>query len=93
VLPKDQYNTGDVLKVEVPSQKILKTLKLEKGNMVLLIGGAHPGAVRVIETYQIKRGSEPNLVTFKEGGGTVKENVFVVGDKTPEIKLLEAKVA
>jgi len=93
VLPKDQYNTGDVLKVEVPSQKILKTLKLEKGNMVLLIGGAHPGAVRVIETYQIKRGSEPNLVTFKEGGGTVKENVFVVGDKAPEIKLLEAKVA
>jgi len=93
VLPKDQYKTGDVLKLEVPSQKIMKAFKLEKGSMAMLIGGAHPGAVRVIETYQIRRGSAPNLVTFKEGGSTVKENVFVVGDKVPEIKLLEAKVA
>ena len=91
LLPKDQYKTGDVLKIELPSQKIIKTFKLEKGNMVLLTGGAHPGAVQVIETYQIRRGSAPNLVTFREGGGTVKENVFVIGDKTPEIKLLEAK--
>ncbi len=93
VLPKDQYKTGDVLKLEVPSQKIMKAFKLEKGSMAMLVGGAHPGAVRVIETYQIRRGSAPNLVTFREGGSTVKENVFVVGDKAPEIKLLEAKAA
>ena len=91
LLPKDQYKTGDVLKIELPSQKIVKTYKLEKGNLALVIGGSHPGTVQTIESYQIRRGSAPNLVTFKEGFSTIKENVFVVGDKTPEIKLLEAK--
>jgi len=93
LLPKDQYKTGDVLKIEVPSQKVMKTLKLEKGSIALLIGGSHPGSLQTIETYQIRRGSAPNLVTFKEGFETVKENVFVVGEKAPEIKTLEAKAA
>ncbi|HEX9909085.1 MAG TPA: 30S ribosomal protein S4e [Thermoplasmata archaeon] len=93
VLQKDQYKTGDVLKIELPSQKIMKAFKLDKGSMALLVGGSHPGTVQTIETYQIRRGSAPNLVTFKEGFGTVKENVFVVGDKAPEIRLMEAKAA
>ena len=91
LLPKDQYKTGDVLKIEVPSQKILKSFKLDKGSVALLTGGSHPGSVQTIEAYQISRGSAPNIVTFKEGLTTVKENVFVVGDKLPEIKLMEAK--
>ena len=92
-LPKDQYKTGDVLKLEVPSQKIMKAFKLEKGNMAFLIGGSHPGTIQTIEDYQIKRGSASNIVTFKEGFGTVKENVFVIGDKAPEIRTPEAKAA
>src|SRR5512136_1796898 len=93
LLPKDQYKSGDVLKIEVPSQKVMKALKLEKGSIALLIGGSHPGSLQTIENYQIRRGSVPNLVTFKEGLETIKENVFVVGEKTPEIKTLEAKAA
>lgn len=93
LLPKDQYKTGDVLKIELPSQKVLKAYKLEKGSLALLIGGSHPGTIQTVEDYQVRRGSAPNLVTFKEGFSTVKENVFVVGDKTPEIRLLEAKAA
>ena len=91
LLPKDQYRTGDVLKIELPSQKIVKAFKLEKGNLALLVGGSHPGSLQTIESYEIRRGSASNLVTFKEGFSTVKENVFVVGEKTSEIKLLEAK--
>lgn len=93
LLPKDQYKTGDVLKIELPSQKVLKAYKLEKGSLALLTGGSHPGTIQTVEDYQVRRGSAPNLVTFKEGFSTVKENVFVVGDKTPEIRLLEAKAA
>ena len=91
IVPKDQYKTGDVLKIELPSQKVMKAYKLEKGNLALVTGGSHPGTVQTIESYQIRRGSASNLVTFKEGFSTVKENVFVVGEKAPEIKLLEAK--
>jgi len=93
LLPKDQYKTGDVLKIELPSQKIVKAFGLEKGNVALLVGGSHPGSLQTIENYQVRRGSASNLVSFKEGFSTVKENVFVVGDKVPEIKLLEAKAA
>jgi small subunit ribosomal protein S4e len=93
ILATDQYKTGDVLKIDVPSQKLVKNYRLEKGSVALLIGGSHPGSLQTIEDYQIRRGSAPNLVTFKEGFSTIKENVFVVGDKAPEIKLLEAKAA
>lgn len=93
LLPKDQYKTGDVLKIELPSQKVLKAYKLEKGNLALLIGGSHPGSIQTIEDYRVRRGSASNLVAFKEGFSTVKENVFVVGDRTPEIRLLEVKAA
>ncbi len=91
LLPKDQYKTGDVLKIDVPSQKIVKAIKLDKGSLAFVIGGSHPGTLQTVEKYEIRRGSASNLVTFKEGFSTVKENVFVVGDKTPEIKLPEAK--
>jgi len=93
LLPKDQYKTGDVLKIELPTQKVVKVFKLEKGSLVLLIGGSHPGTVQTIESYEIKRGSSPNIVTLKEGFSTVKDNVFVVGEKSPEIKVPEAKIA
>ncbi len=93
LLPKDQYKTGDVLKIELPTQKVVKAFKLEKGSLALLIGGSHPGTVQTIESYDIKRGSSSNIVTFKEGFSTVKENVFVVGDKSSEIKVPEAKIA
>mgnify|MGYP001765319390 CR=1 FL=1 len=93
LLPKDQYKSGDVLKIEVPSQKIMKAFKLEKGNLAFLVGGSHPGTVQTIEDYQVGRGSSANLVSFKEGFSTVTDNVFVVGDKTPEINLPEAKAA
>jgi len=91
LLPKDQYKTGDVLKIDLPSQKIVKAIKLDKGSLAFLIGGSHPGTLQTVEKYEVRRGSAPNLVTFKEGFSTVKENVFVVGDKAPEIKLPEAK--
>jgi len=93
LLPKDQYKTGDVLKIELPSQRVIKVFKLEKGSLALLIGGSHPGTVQTVESYEIRRGSASNIVTFKEGLTTVKENVFIVGEKAPEIKVLEAKIA
>jgi small subunit ribosomal protein S4e len=91
LLPKDQYSTGDVLKIDVPAQKIIKAIKLDKGSLVFLVGGSHPGTLQTVEGYEVRRGSSPNLVTFKEGFSTVEENVFVVGEKTPEIRLPEAK--
>jgi small subunit ribosomal protein S4e len=90
IVAKDGWKSGDVVKLEVPSQKILETYKLAKGNIVLVIAGAHAGQLETVEEYIITRSSAPNLVKFKDGTVTVKENIFVVGAKTPEISLPEA---
>lgn len=86
----DEYRTGDVLKIEVPSQKILETYKLAKGNIAMIISGSHAGEVAHIESYEVTRSPSPNLVKFREGITTIKDNVFVIGATTPVIKLPEA---
>lgn len=89
LLPKDQYKSGDVLKIELPSQKILGSFPLDQGSTALLIAGSHVGRLSIVDAYLVKRGSASNIVTFKEGHSTVKENVFVVGGAAPEIALPE----
>ncbi len=40
------FKTGDVLKIEVPSRKILETYKLAKGSVALIMSGSHMWARR-----------------------------------------------
>ncbi|MFA5313584.1 MAG: 30S ribosomal protein S4e [Methanomassiliicoccales archaeon] len=90
IVEKDSWKCGDVIKMELPSQKILDTYKLAKGNVALILGGSHAGEIGVIEEYIVQRSSAPNLVKMKDGVITIKENVFVVGMKAPEVMLPEA---
>lgn len=92
LVDSDKYKTGDVLKIEVPTQKILDTYRLTKGSTAIIISGAHAGKMAIIEDYIVTRTPGPNIVKFKDGTSTVNENVFVVGSKTPEIELPEARV-
>jgi small subunit ribosomal protein S4e len=90
IIGKDAYKCGDVLKIELPSQKILEAYKLAKGSMAIITSGSHVGEMDSIEEYLITRSSSPNLVKMKDGILTIKDNVFVVGAKTPEINMPEA---
>ncbi|MEM2943326.1 MAG: 30S ribosomal protein S4e [Methanomassiliicoccales archaeon] len=89
LLDNADYKTGDVLKIEIPSQKILDVYRLAKGNLAYIIGGTHVGKMSIIEDYVIMRSPTPNIVKFKDGTSTTKENVFVIGNKAPEIDLPE----
>jgi len=89
---KDSYKAGDVVKLEVPSQKILDTYKLAKGSYAIITSGSNVGELEVIEEYIIQRTVAPNLVKFRDGKLTVKDNVFVVGSKGPEVELPEASI-
>ena len=91
ILDKDEHKPGDVLKIEVPSQKIIDSFPLKEGNMAIVIGGKHSGELGTIEKYEVSRAPGPNIVWFKEGFSTTKDNVFIVGTKKPEIKLLEVR--
>lgn len=88
LLDKNKYKTCDVLKIEVPSQKILTVYSMEKGNVALLIGGAHIGRIASITGYTVTHSPKPNIVSFDKFR-TIRNHVFVIGQTVPEIKLPE----
>lgn len=90
IVKENKYRTGDVLKVEVPSQKILEVYPIAKGNTAMIISGAHAGEISVIEEYEVTKTPTPNIVRFRDGNSTIRDNVFVVGTSTPVIELPEA---
>jgi small subunit ribosomal protein S4e len=91
LLAKDTYKTGDVLKIELPSQKIIGGHKMGQGSLGLVVAGAHAGEVANIKAVEVKKGPFPNMVLLAGGDGnefrTIKDYVFPIGEKTSEIKL------
>lgn len=92
LVEKDDYKTGDSVLIEVPSQKILDHIKLEKGNLALIIKGKNSGKIAIIKELIIKKSGEPNMAICKLENKDVevrKDHVFVVGRETPIIKMSE----
>lgn len=90
VLDKNQYRSGDVLKIELDGQKIAESYPLAKDALIMVIEGNKAGHTSLVsETVEV-RGPSPNIVRFTDGGETVKDNVFVIGTKKAAIKIPEA---
>lgn len=87
IVPQDSYKTGDTLMLELPSKKILKHIKLEKGAYIFLNGGKHIGDHGVLE--EIKGAS----VSYKSREGeiveTSKRYAIAIGKEKPEISLFK----
>ncbi len=90
ILDKNDYKTGDVLKISVPSQDIIEAYPLDKDAAVLVAAGQHAGQTETVSEYIITADSSENIVRFVDGSETVKSNVFVIGKGAPAIKLPEA---
>jgi small subunit ribosomal protein S4e len=89
VEPKSEYRTGDTLRIEVPSQKILLRLPLGPDMLTYLSGGSHVGELARIDKVEVVSSSQPNRVHFKEGFTTIKEYAFVVGEASPVVSMPE----
>ncbi len=89
VIDEDDYRTGDVIKLALPEQSVMSRYPLKQGSIALIVSGSHTGETAIVDEYAITRRPSPNIVRFKDGRETVKKNVFVIGDKAPEIKLPE----
>lgn len=89
VLDKNQYKTGDVLKIKVPSQEIIGHYPLKEGSVAMIISGSHRGQVAHIKEYRVTKSASDNIVEFEEGFETIKKNVFVVGVGKPEVAIPE----
>ena len=92
LVEKDEYSTGDVLKMELPSQKILAHYPMEKGAVAMVISGAHTGEMSTMTPRVPPRGSSEDLIEFDDGFSTVKSNVFVVGSQRAEVSVPEVSI-
>jgi len=79
------YNVGDSLLIEVPSQKIIEHLKLEKGSCIYLTDGKHISETGIAEEITPKIITYTNAETQKEQTST--KYACVVGKKQPIITL------
>ena len=87
---KEDYKTGDSLLIELPSQKIVNHIKMDKDMLSIITGGQNKGLLTNIKEIITTRSREPNkVVCVKEGKQfeAIKDFVFVVGKDRPLIKI------
>jgi small subunit ribosomal protein S4e len=90
VLDKNEYKTGDVLKLSLEEKKISSSFPLAPGSLAMIVEGPHAGRTAVISECIEMRGPSPNVVKFEDGTETVRDHVFVIGVKKSAIELPEA---
>jgi len=94
LVEKDDYKTGDVLRISFADNKINEVFKFDKGTVAMIIGGSHIGEIASIEELQIVPSSKPNLAKLKSDKefSTIANHVFPIGKTKPVISLPEVKI-
>lgn len=92
VVKNDRFKTKDVLKMEIPGQKMLGVYQFSEGNLAMITGGKHAGSIHRIEEITVTRSSRPNIVNLEGGLSTIMNYIFIIGKKTPEITVPEVKL-
>jgi len=94
LVKKDEYKTGDVLKISFKEKNIDEVYKLEKGTISMIIGGTHIGETANIQDIEIIQSTKPNLVKMKGEKEfiTLQNYVFPIGKTKPVITLPEVKI-
>ncbi len=94
IVDKDEYNTGDVLKIDLKNKKILDRYEFKKGSVSMITGGSHIGEIATIEKTDVISSSKSNISIMKGENEftTLQEYVFPIGKNNPTIKLPEVKM-
>jgi len=94
LVKKDEYKTGDALKISLKDNKISDVYQFTKGNVSMIIGGSHIGQIANIQDVNITPSSKPNTVKMKGTGefSTLQDYVFPIGKTKPVITLPEVKM-
>jgi len=91
---EDVYSTGASLQIEIPSQKILKHMKVAEGAYAIVTGGRNVGRHGKISGIVPASATRPAIVEIKDDKGeTFRTNgghVFIVGEEGPAVKLAGA---
>lgn len=88
---KDDYKTGNVLVIDVAKKAVKEKLVLEKGCSVCLLSGKHIGQVanveEIKEDFLVFKGNDGE--SFEIDSESAKNAVFVIGKKSPVIKMVD----
>jgi len=87
---KKVYNTGDSLLLELPSQKIVEHIKMEKEATAILTAGQNMGNIAKIKEIIKTRSREPNKVLCAKDERdfeAIMDYIFVVGKTKPVLKI------
>ncbi|HUR68071.1 MAG TPA: 30S ribosomal protein S4e [Candidatus Thermoplasmatota archaeon] len=92
IVKESNFKTGDVVKLNLPDQKIVGHLSFGSGMTALLTGGSHVGEFAKVGGEEEIRSPAANLVSVTSGSdqfSTIKPYVFLVGKDKSEIALPE----
>ncbi len=88
---KIECSTNDTILFDLKERKIKNILNLKKGVSVYIIGGKHIGKIGIFDkiksTGLLKKNKIASIIIDKAKVETSLAYVFVIGEKSPEIKL------
>ncbi len=89
IIASNDYRTFDTV-ILGQDRKIVKHISYKLGNLALIVGGEHSGEIGKIKQIRKVRGSGTNMVaiTNEREFETIENYVFVIGESTPEIKVI-----
>ncbi|MCE8424720.1 MAG: 30S ribosomal protein S4e [Candidatus Methanoperedens sp.] len=90
MLVSEDYKTFDTLLLSLTDRRIVKHLSYKTGNLAIVVGGEHSGEIGKIKQIRKVRGSGTNMVVLsnEKDFETIENYVFVIGENTPEIKVI-----
>ena len=85
------YQVSDSLLLEIPTQKILGHIALKSGSLALITQGHNIGKICTLKEIQESKDSSTHVAVLndknKEEIRTLKEYLFFVGEKKPQLTL------
>ena len=85
---KTDLKPHDAILYEVPSQKIIKEIKMKEGNLAYILFGAFAGKIGKILEIHPGSMTKPWIVKLDVGGKevfTVRDKIIPIGENKPEI--------
>ncbi len=90
ILASNDYKTFDTVILGLKDRNIVKHIAYKSGNLAMIVGGEHSGEIGKIKQIRKVRGSGTNMVAISNEREfeTIEDYVFVIGESTPEIKVI-----
>jgi len=90
IITDTKANVGDSCLIQIPDQKILEVIKLEKDSQVLVTRGINAGQIGTIETLEDGTFILPKRILLSLGERKIEiptDIILVIGKKEPVIQV------